>query len=390
MQNQVVESVKRQDSQYLSNDSSFLIDILRVIACEMVVICHVAYIYDQYFSLTKNNTNPLYELDIFLGDLGVIIFFIVSGIVISNSLFRKLDLNKSYGFMNYFIDRFSRIYTGLIPCLIFIFICDLAMLAINSGYFYQFNTGGISITAFVGNLFMLQNLKLTGINVPAFGGQLWTLNIEWWLYLLFGWIVVNLKKGAKWGLFFLIPLLLFAYYPLTLFITDASENLVLVWFMGVTATLVYLFSDIISWNKRLNYAIIALGVLIIGRIGSIYYFNGQFFDLTLEVLLVLVLILLMAKYKNSDRFGTSKFKKAVKFMGKYAFTLYLTHFVIENLIFSIYLTLGMKYSLIAVFGFAIILSNIIAILVAYYTEMRYRAVAKFFNRVYSNLSNKNE
>jgi peptidoglycan/LPS O-acetylase OafA/YrhL len=364
--------------RFLSGDSSFLIDILRVLACEMVVFCHVFNIFDQYHNLPLNNSNIFYEIDIFLGDTGVVLFFIVSGIVISNSLLNKLESDYSYGFVHYFIDRFSRIYTGLIPALVLIFIGDLALLAINPNYFYTMETRStsISILTFLGNIFMLQNLKFLSITTPAYGGIIWTLNIEWWLYLVFGWIAVNIKKNAKMGFFFFIPLLLFLYYPAYLFLKNAYENLVIVWFMGVAATMIYLYIGKISWSKRIDYSIIGVLTLILGRSAVIYKLNKIPFDLTFELLLVILIILLMIKYKNSNRFNNTKLRSTIKFMGKYTFTLYLTHFIIENLIFSIYLTLGLNYSLIVVFAFAIILANIVAIIIAYPTEMQYKSVAR--------------
>jgi peptidoglycan/LPS O-acetylase OafA/YrhL len=67
-------------------------------------------------------------------------------------------------------------------------------------------------------------------------------------------------------------------------------------------------------------------------------------------------------------------------MGSYSFTLYLTHFIIENLVFATYLAQGWNYPLFFVFGFSIILSNFIAIIIAYPTEMRYKKVANFLKK----------
>lgn len=366
-------------NDYLTGDSSFLIDIIRVLACEMVVFCHPAFIYDEYFSLAKNNTNLLYVLDLFLGNTGVILFFIVSGIVISNSLFKKMDESKSYSFVNFFIDRFSRIYSGLVPGLIFISLCDIALLKIDPSYFNEFGSSGFSVSAFLGSLFMLQNLPLIGTLRPSFGGVIWTLNIEWWLYLLFGWFVLNFKRETKLSAFSIVPLLLFAFYPLYLFLVNSYENLPLVWFMGVAAAVININNRMKSWDWRLDCAIVALIAMIIGKLWLIYFLNKMFYDLTLEILLTLLIIILMAKLKNTNIFTNTKIKRAIKFMGKYSFTLYLIHYAIENLIFALYVTLGIKYPVLFVFIVAVVVANIVAFLIAYPTEMRYKELAKLLN-----------
>ena len=234
------------NNNYLSGDSSFIVDLLRVLACEMVVLSHVFTIYDGYYLLSLNFSNPFDVLENFLGDVGVIIFFIVSGIVISNSLFKSMDSNKSYGFLNYFINRFSRIYSGLIPSLLFIILFDIILISINPDYFIKMSEYSFTVIPFIGNALMLQRLPIINITTPPFAGILWTLNIEWWLYLTFGWIVTKFRSNVKMSLLFFIPLFLFASYPLYLLLNDAYENLVMVWFMGVSITCIFLT----EWNKK--------------------------------------------------------------------------------------------------------------------------------------------
>jgi len=383
MQEQVAVLSKKTLMRYLDGDSSILIDLIRVVACEMVVVSHVFDTYTKYFHRATNNTNTFYELDVFLGFVGVIMFFIVSGIVISNSLLKNLDSNKNYGFINFFADRFSRIYAGLVPCLFFIAICDLALSVINPAYYTSMDTFSLSIATILGSLFMVQNMFPLHITTPPYAGVLWTLNIEWWLYLTFGWVAVNMKKGLRSGVLplvlFTAPLLLFVYLPAEVLLIDSAENLVIVWYIGVAATILYLYFDRSKWDYRLNYAICAAAVLLAGRIAYIYYSNSSYLDLTLEFLLAICIILLMLKYKGRNRFDHTNLKSVIKFMGKYSFTLYLVHLVIENTVFALYLAWGLKFPMALLFVFSIVLSNLIAIAIAYPTEMQYRKLSRFLN-----------
>jgi len=389
---------------YLSGDSSLIIDIIRVIACEMVVISHPFDISIVYFHIVTTTSVPFIVIvNDFFGHVGVILFFIVSGIVITNSLLKNIDTNEAYNFKNYFIDRFSRIYTGLVPCLIFIFI--FATILVNTSYEYCLAMKCTSINFFnwIGSLFMLQGIQLPNIqahsyssmfqpyiNTPRFAVILWTLNLEWWIYLAFGLIAINIKKKKKLNLLNFILLLVFLYYPLEELILNIHENLILVWLMGMGITLLYQYIDKFKWHQQLKYVITTVSFLIIGRIGILAHdsfsptyilHNQRFYDLVLEVLLVIFILLLLIKYKDQNRFADKKITKIFKFMGSYSFTLYLTHFIIENLVFATYLAQGWNYPLVFVFGFSIILSNFIAIIIAYPTEMRYKKVATFLKKM---------
>jgi len=388
---------------YLSGDSSLIIDIIRVIACEMVVISHTFDISIVYFHIIANISVPFITvINDFFGHVGVILFFIVSGIVISNSLLKNIDINETYDFKNYFIDRFSRIYTGLVPCLIFIFIFATILLNTSKEYCIAMRFPNIDFFSWIGSLFMLQGIRFPNIqahsyssmlqshiNTPPFAVVLWTLNIEWWMYLAFGLIAISIKKKKKLNLLNFILLLLFLYYPLEELIFNLHENLVIVWLMGMGITLLYQYIGKIKWYQQLNYVITAIAFLIIGRIGILTQIsfsptyilhNARFYDLVLEVLLVIFILLLLIKYKDQNHFADTKIRKVFNFMGRYSFTLYLTHFIIENLVFVTYLNQSWNYPLVFVFGFSVILSNFIAIIIAYPTEMKYKKVAYFLKK----------
>ncbi len=114
----------------LSDESSVFLNLIRLVACEMVVLGHF---------LTKYQPTPfdaLFRLGSTLGGAAVLLFFVISGLLISYSLFRKSD-NPKYGFRSYFVDRFSRIYSGLIPALILSAIIAAVIYTTNYAYYIE-------------------------------------------------------------------------------------------------------------------------------------------------------------------------------------------------------------------------------------------------------------
>jgi peptidoglycan/LPS O-acetylase OafA/YrhL len=382
-------NIKISKQEFLTGDSSFIIDFIRVLACEMVVVCHAIGLYSIYFDLKETNTNIYYSLCSLLGSIGVTLFFIVSGIVISNSLFKKIEENKSYKFRNFFVDRFSRIYSGLVPCLFFVFICDILIFSINADLFYKFTNidfiidkSGIVIKNFIGSLLMIQNMKLIGTKTPAFMGVVWTLNIEWWLYLLFGWVVFNYNKLSKHNYYLFAPILIFGYYPIQEFYSTNHQNLPFVWIMGVVITIIYLKTKTV--DVKIDYYILIVLTMIFFRITLNSYRNTGYYDIILELLIVVLVSLLTIKYKDQNNFDKTSFKRIIVFMSKYSFTLYLIHYVIEGLIFTAFITYALNCPIWEILFFSVIVANIIAIVIAYPTEMRYKDLTKFLN----NLINK--
>lgn len=94
----------------LSSGSSNLLDLIRGVSSQAVLVGHAMIIFDvfEYFHYPK------------IQNIAVLIFFLLSGFLITYSTFRK----DNYSFGDYFIDRFSRIYTAYIPAIFFVILCD--------------------------------------------------------------------------------------------------------------------------------------------------------------------------------------------------------------------------------------------------------------------------
>ena len=176
------------------NDTSIALDLLRAVAAQMVCIGHGL----VFFSIPRPEGMPLIQ------NVGVLIFFIMSGFLITTTLVNNAK-NPDYGFGRYFTDRFARIYSGLLPALAFVIVIDWLTAAPAIAPYFTPKT-------LLANIAMLEGYRGVFENVlrwSAFGSAspLWTLGIEWHIYMFVGAAFFIGKRRGAWLL--LVPLLLF-------------------------------------------------------------------------------------------------------------------------------------------------------------------------------------
>lgn len=173
------------------------------------------------------------------GHQSVIIFFVISGFLVGGmTLDRWRTHTPDPG--AYFIARFSRIYTVLIPALIVGWVFDRtgahwfesSRMYANALSEYSINslpdhvlirTDWLTIS---GNL-----LNLQGILVSPLGsnGPLWSLANEWWYYCLFAFVAMAFKSRAHRTVCALAALALAALLPTQMLLWGA------LWVMGLGA-----------------------------------------------------------------------------------------------------------------------------------------------------------
>ncbi len=214
------------------------IEALRGFVAIYVTFAHV--FHDRSYALAE------YNFIWNFGDLGVAIFFVISGFVIQLSYERSKD--KS--FKSYFFKRFFRIYIPLI--LVFI-----------ANYFVQlmeFGVEGFTLPRLITNLLMLQNTNQPdSIFAPLFNnGPLWSLAYEWWYYMIFFFIINKIKDKTKTSAIIyslgIISSILYQFYPV--FIVQLLIDMVIWWF-GVDLARLYLSNKKISF-VNLKYPLLVL------------------------------------------------------------------------------------------------------------------------------------
>jgi peptidoglycan/LPS O-acetylase OafA/YrhL len=216
----------------LTSNSVFVLNVLRVIAAQGVVFGHAI----SFFNIFASIQPPR---GIYIQNISVVIFFLLSGFLITKSLVNAY-LNDS--FLEYFSNRFIRIYVTLIPCLFFITLIDFLSINISSDTYLYANS--FNIKTFFGNIFMLQDFPIN-LSITSYGScrPLWTLAIEFWLYISAGFMFLYVKKYTYFSWKMKIIALFSFIVPFNNLCAGRGNCLTLFWLLGGGGTLYYLFSQ---------------------------------------------------------------------------------------------------------------------------------------------------
>ena len=191
------------------------------------------------------------------GFLGVDVFFVISGYLITRNLKEKYTRNF-YSLRKFYFNRFKRLFPTLVVTLILSSV--MALIFFTPYELRQFRENLISSTFFVENFYLLFNDNYFGDNAelnPLL--HLWSLSIEEQFYLFFPFIVFFIDskyfKPITWSLFIISitsSLIFSSLYPCCNFYLTTSR----IWEI-LLGTLVYIYYDKffvkLSKNKNHNF-----------------------------------------------------------------------------------------------------------------------------------------
>lgn len=164
-------------------------DTARHIAALMVLFSH-------HFALSGLPEPYIFNFESIAG-IAVIVFFSISGFLIAKSAMNSSD------FIDFMSKRIKRIFPALVPCSIFMFIILGCILSQDAHSVFSFSTlhniiKTISLSA-PGSDGFSDKFIHSGIN-----GSLWTLPLEFFCYLITGYIVATWKKPEFFTLVFIV------------------------------------------------------------------------------------------------------------------------------------------------------------------------------------------
>jgi len=374
----------------LSEGQKLYLDALRGGASLLVVFGHASSVFIPNSPVNK----------IHVGDFAVLIFFILSGFLISFSLFSKISKSK-YPFSFFFADRFSRIFVPYVPVIFAVAIFDHFIInALHEINIYGQIKWVDNIEPrhtwwhFIGNVLMLQDyplfqiLRVTGFSDEFFirpygsAAPFWTVSIEWWLYVCFGMGVWILYQPTDWKLWkiklfcggaFLISSVTVFYN----FVAGSAQCLSMVWGLGACFGWLLAnnrFPKSISKNIFLSIFVFSSVCMVVRvlamRIDNIEKLMELQFATFLMAAIFSLFFLLDKKEVESPIFGGS-----IKWLANYSYSMYLTHNTV--LIFThVFIFSGKPSGWIGMFV-SIILSNIVAIGFWWCFERHYTKVSAY-------------
>ncbi|WP_028551626.1 acyltransferase family protein [Paenibacillus sp. UNC451MF] len=334
-------------------------DSLRGIAATSVVLAHISIILLGGNIFEKLNYTPLHIF--WLGHESVILFFILSGFVLSLPYLAKKQVN----YKDYIIRRVCRI---LIPSAISVLNCILLMnllyykeISELSKWFNYIWSKPITIQLFIEHLFLLAETDTMTLN-PV----LWSLIHEMRISILFPLIMFTvLKREWKWNLVFMfsIPvlflltyyfLLKFFHYDITRF-TGYSSYLMTPHYSAffILGIILAKYRNVISvFYKRLN-RVIKVSFLAIGFVAYMYVWlimpNKSMFHSFIinDWAIAFGGSIFIIFSLNSKTIKAALLFKPVNFVGKISYSLYLYHMIV---------ILSMTYILHEILSFEMILA----------------------------------
>lgn len=193
------------DVRFGDSWASVLLDLVRGVAAVLVLLSHWKLMFFVDYPKIPGVRWP-FAVPYLLCDAGhqaVIIFFVLSGYLISGSVFRMLA-RRQWSWLTYLIHRLTRLWVVLLPGLALGALLDwVGLFHSRCPGLYNVSDKGhglyvpaqLTWRAFWGNVFFLQRLGF-----PDFGSNasLWSLANEFWYYMLFPLGLLAFRREFPW------------------------------------------------------------------------------------------------------------------------------------------------------------------------------------------------
>ena len=294
----------------MNKSTSLYLDFLRVIAAFGVLLVHA--------------NQSWFSNDLFLrADLGhrlVMIFFVLSGYLIAFTVDKK---NK--GSQRYLIDRFSRLYSVVLPALIFTYTLDFIGRTLHPAFYVDKINADHPALRFLLNLtYMQQAWSLC--TKPSSNTPFWSIGYEFWYYMFF-WAICYFKGATR----YLLAIAVWLIVGLKVLL------LLPVWLMGAWAYKKSTDRPISSGAAMVLFIATGVIILLFTFVWDISFFSKQFdfgrppLFFSSQFLFDWFYGLLIAINIYSFSFLNFAFKmpdvaiRAVKYLSSVTFTLYLFH-----------------------------------------------------------------
>ncbi len=338
-----------------------MLDLLRAIAAQMVCVGHGLSFFVSWATPARLPR---------MQNVGVLLFFMLSGFLITHTLIER-SKSPTYGFRQFFIERFARIYSGLIPALGLIVLVDGITVYLTGN---QTIARYYNVPTLLANLIMLEDYRgaldnYDALQWSAFGSAspLWTLAIEWHIYL-FTAAIFFIGTRSKWIPVLILVAIIFGQMPCHYLVGAISDDgvgrgLFALWLGG---SLIYFAIQKIRplYWPAFGIAVLAVVLFIITTPAGMEY---RFEDYAM--MLVFFLAVMLASQARHLVHGPLT-NKVIRFFADYSFTLYLVHHTIMVAIWTISSARGLP-----IFVGAVVLSNLLAIGLARIGENHHRLLA---------------
>lgn len=313
---------------------------LRFIAALMVIYSHMElnksyFLLDNYFSKVKH-----------LGNLGVVIFFVLSGFLITFLLMEEKEKRLAISYKNFFRKRILRIWPlYFVVVFLSLFILPHFSVFQTPTFFLKLHSFSEIIETILLFVLFLPNL-LIQIHIIPFAAQTWSIGTEEQFYLIWPWVINNIKNLK---LFFVIVII---GYTIILFLIQRP----------IFETIPYfnLLRQFINTFKLDSLAIGALGAYLYFTKNTILRFftnSNLFFVLFVFTIIAIInnfvfpycnsvvfsflfMIIILALVTNSKLINCLE-NKFFNYLGKISYGLYMYHQMVMVFVLNVLIKFGL-------------------------------------------------
>ena len=301
----------------ITKGNSIFLDGLRGISAQVVLLGHLLSLY--YLDVAYINS-------VKIQNIGVVVFFIISGFLI---FFHSMKKGTHYGFRNYIIDRFTRIFVPLIPSLLLTLILDSVLIKIFSERSFEFD---YTLKSFTSSLLLIQNhpIVMNMFETTSFGfaRPLWTVSVEWLFYIFYGLMFYGAVLFKARRVVFVSAISVMFIVPFY-YLGGRGLGLTYYWLFGLVVAALFIFYPVALSRKTWLY--LALGAIlgflfrVFGlRLYEIYDVGGG--------LLIAASFYFLLNLNSDSQISYSKVREKLGaffvFLSSYSYSLYLVHYSI--------------------------------------------------------------
>lgn len=305
------------------NDYRKGIDVLRALAVSAVVLYHAKF---QFF-----------EIEILKGGyLGVDIFFVISGYLISRNLFKELKDKNSINFKSFYIRRIKRLIPILMTVIAFFYF--VAFIYYSPWGFLNFSKSVLSSMFFFSNFYFSRTSTVYGsedsLYIPFLHS--WSLSVEEQFYLLFPLVFFLIFKFRKNNLLLIISCTLVGSFIFSIFLESTQPELNFFNFFSriweILAGSIIAYFEI--FNNKLylqasqkNLSSYLTRVSYLGLIICFLFFNEKTFHPSHITLLPIIFTTIIIINRNEEsQFFERIYNKYFISLGLISYSLYLWHY----------------------------------------------------------------
>jgi peptidoglycan/LPS O-acetylase OafA/YrhL len=332
-----------------------------------VVVVHIFQLSGMQFSETSQ-----FQVWAFMTVVG---FFIHSGYLIAWTTLLRMKSPTGYRFKEFLLDRTVRIYICLIPVMLVILGLSFTQYSLFGEWIHQ-----TTVNDFVATLLMIENHPVLNYIIGALGQSgnqilhlghfgdnlpLWTLVIEWWMYLALGWWMLN--KGKTNTIVFYLILCAFLSYPLyeLFFNFRMGPGLPMFWVGGIV--LVWWLDSRFTRFNRVN-TFLALLLLVA------FIYSARFGSWQLTGVIYFVFLMFSLAFLNAtDKTPPKIIDQPIKYLAGNTLTLYLIHFPLIGFLNHFNWVLETP-TLVLIY---IVIINVVTATLAQFTEQKYKTYRAF-------------